>query len=136
MRAALTLVCAAIVALASASHADVAAVWPSLAPGSTLYGRFTQEQYLKGLTAPLKTEGDFVVVPARGIIWRSAQPVRSVTVITAAGMRAIVGDWSALRQDFAVTCSGDRNAWRVILTPLDSASPLAARLTSVVLTGD
>ncbi|MGO9267012.1 MAG: LolA family protein [Candidatus Binataceae bacterium] len=164
MRAALALVCAAIVALASASHADVAAVWPSLAPGSTLYGRFIQEQYLKGLTAPLKTEGDFVVVPARGIIWRSAQPVRSVTVITAAGMRriiddnevqrlasaktpafahmyelldrAIVGDWSALRQDFAVTCSGDRNAWRVILTPLDAAGPLAARLTSVVLTGD
>ena len=163
MRAALSLACAALIALASTGHADVDTVWPSLAPGSTLHGRFIQEQDLRGLTAPLKTVGDFVVVPAVGIIWRSAEPVRSVTVITAAGMRrmvddrevqrlasaqtpafahmyalldrAIVGDWSALRQDFAVAASGDRHAWRVTLTPLRAAGPLAAHLTSVILTG-
>jgi hypothetical protein len=104
-----------------------------------------------------------VVSPELGIIWRSEKPVPSVTVITAAGMRrivdgnevqrlasakipafahfyelldrAIVGDWSAIRQDFAVECTGDRRAWRVILTPLRSTGSLAAWLTSVVLTG-
>ena len=163
MRAAVIFACAAMLALAAPGHAEVAAIWPSLAAGSTLRGSFTQEQYLKGLTAPLKTEGDFVVAPARGIIWRSVEPVRSVTVITAAGMRrilddsevqrlasarmpafarmyelldrAIVGDWSALRQDFAVVSIGDRHAWRVVLTPLHAAGPLATHLTSVILAG-
>ncbi|MGA2411582.1 MAG: LolA-related protein, partial [Candidatus Binataceae bacterium] len=96
-------------------------------------------------------------------IWRSEQPVSSVTVITAAGMRrlvdgkevqrlassripafahlyevidrAMMGDWSALQQDFAVESTGDRHAWRVVLTPLRAGGPLAARLASVVLTG-
>jgi len=153
-----------VLALSSAGHADVAAVCPTLAPGVTLHGRYIQEQYLKGLTAPLKTEGDFVVAPELGIIWRSEQPVRSVTVITAAGMRRIVdgnevqrlasasapafahmyelldrammGDWSAMQKDFTLEYTGDRQAWRVILTPLRSEGPLAARLTSVILTGD
>ena len=163
MRTPVVFALAAVLALVSPGHADVAAVWPTLAPGSILYGRFTQEQYLKGLTAPLKTEGDFVVSPELGIIWRSEKPVPSVTVITAAGIRrivdgnevqrlpsakipafahlyelldrAVVGDWSAMRQDFAVECTGDSRAWRVILTPLRSTGSLAARLTSVILTG-
>jgi hypothetical protein len=166
MRSALVIACVATLALAATGYTQVVAVLPipTLAPGSTLYGRFSQEQHVQGLRAPLITEGDFVVAPARGIIWRSAQPVRSVTVITAAGMRrivddsevqrlasakapafahlyelldrAVVGDWSALQQDFAVQCTGDHQAWRATLTPLRAAGPLAARLKSVILTGD
>lgn len=164
MRAAIIFALAAALALSAPSHADVTAVFPTLTPGVTLHGRYIQEQHLKGLTAPLKTEGDFVVAPNLGIIWRSAQPVHSVTVITAAGMERIVngnevqrlasakmpafahmfesldhammGDWSAMQQDFALEYTGTRQAWRIVLTPLRSAGPLAARLTSIVLTGD
>ncbi|MBF6568208.1 MAG: hypothetical protein IVW54_04940 [Candidatus Binataceae bacterium] len=164
MRAAIIFALAGALALSSPSHADVTAVCPTLTPGVTLHGRYIQEQHLKGLTAPLKTEGDFVVAPNLGIIWRSEQPVRSVTVITAAGMerivngndihrlasakipafahmyelldRAMMGDWSAMQKDFTLEYTGTRRAWRIILTPLRSAGPLAARLTSIVMTGD
>jgi hypothetical protein len=77
MRAAVIFALAAVLALASPGRADITDVCPTLTPGQTLYGRFVQERYLRGLTAPLKTEGDFVVAPALGIIWRSEQPVRS-----------------------------------------------------------
>jgi len=164
MHRAIVFVLAAVLALPSPPHADVASVCPTLGPGVNLYGQFIQEQHLKGLTAPLKTEGSFVVAPDLGIIWRSEQPVHSVTVITAAGMRRIVngnevqrlssarapafahvyellerammGDWSPIEKDFTVEYTGDRQSWRVVLTPLRSEGPLAARLTSVVLTGD
>jgi hypothetical protein len=162
MRAAAFFTLVAILTLAASSRADIGSVCPVLTPGQTLYGRFVQERYLRGLTAPLKTAGDFVVAPAVGIIWRIDQPVPSVTVITAAGMRritdgdvqrlasskvpayahmyaslddAITGNWAALRQDFTVAYTGDRHAWRVILTPLQSAGSLSAHLTSVILTG-
>jgi hypothetical protein len=164
MRVAIVATFVVLLALTSSGHADVSAICPTLTPGQTLYGQFVQEQHLKGLTAPLKTEGDFVVAPEVGIIWRSEQPVNSVTVITAAGMRrtvngsevqriasakipafahlyelidrAMKGDWSAMEKDFALEYSGDRHAWRIILTPLKSQGPLASRLTSVVLVGD
>jgi hypothetical protein len=164
MHRAIVFVLAAVLALPSLAHADVASVCPTLGTGVNLYGQFIQEQHLKGLTAPLKTEGNFVVAPDLGIIWRSEQPVHSVTVITAAGVRRIVngnevqrlpsarapafahvyelldrammGDWSLIEKDFTVEYTGDRQSWRVVLTPLRSEGPLAARLTSVVLTGD
>jgi hypothetical protein len=164
MRLAIAVVLVALLAFAAPGRADVSAICPRLTPGQTLYGQFVQEQHLKGLTAPLRTEGDFVVAPEVGIIWRSAQPVQSVTVITAQGMRrtvngnevqriasakipafahmyelidrAMKGDWSAMEKDFALEYTGDRQAWRIILTPLKSQGPLASRLTSVVLMGD
>jgi hypothetical protein len=136
---------------------------PTLKPDQTLYGRFTQERQLKGLTLPLKTEGDFVLSPRLGLIWRSERPIEVVTVITTGGIRriyngrevqriatarapffahfyemlndALLGDWSGLRRDFAVQPKGSRRAWRLVLKPLKADDPLAARLASVVLSG-
>jgi Outer membrane lipoprotein carrier protein LolA-like len=154
---------AAMLALASASRADVATVCPTLALGVTLYGRFVQERHLKGLGAPLKTIGDFVVAPSLGIIWRSTDPVASVTVITPEGIRrladgkevqriasarfpafaklydaldrAMIGDWSALAKDFTIDCTGDRKAWRVILKPIRAEGPMPARLAWILIAG-
>lgn len=154
---------AAMMALASAGHSDVAAVFPALTPGVTLYGRFVQERHLRGLAAPLKTEGDFIVAPGLGIIWRTEEPVQSVTVITPQGIRrivdgkqvqgfpsakvpffahlydsldrAIIGDWSALQEDFTVACTGDRRAWRIVMIPKRSEGPPATRLAWIVLAG-
>ena len=158
-----TVLFAAMLVFASAGQSDVTAVFPALAPGVTLSGRFVQERHLRGLAAALKTEGDFIVAPGLGIIWRSEQPVSSVTVITSQGIRrivdgnevqrfasakvpafahlydsldlAIMGDWSALKNDFTVVCIGDRRAWRIVLTPKRSEGPPATRLAWIVLIG-
>ena len=165
---------AAIVGLASvclaeattihqAEGATIQTMGPTLAPGQTLSGRFVQERHLKGITSSLKSEGNFVLAPGKGLIWRIEQPIQTVTVITPAGIRQIIngsevqhidsarvpfighfydmlngaltGDWSALRHDFAVKSTGDRKAWRTVLTPQRPGDPVAKFLASIVISG-
>jgi hypothetical protein len=136
---------------------------PILAPGQTLYGHFTQARSLKDVSEPLKSDGNFVLVPAKGLIWRVEHPIQTTTVITAAGIRqiingtevkridaartpaiahfyymldsALVGDWSAMQAEFAVSSTGNRGAWRTVLIPARSDGPTARILASVVITG-
>ena len=136
---------------------------PTLAPGQTLQGRFVQERHLKGLRSTLKSEGNFILAPGKGLIWRIEQPIQTTTVITPAGIRQIIsgsevqkidasrvpfishfydmlngslmGDWSAMRHDFAVNSTGDRNAWRTVLTPLRPDDTIAGMLSSIVIAG-
>jgi hypothetical protein len=136
---------------------------PKLAAGQTLHGRFVQERHLKGLSSTLKSEGNFVLAPGLGLIWRIEQPIQTVTVITPAGIRQIIngsevqhidaarvpfvahfydmlngslmGDWSTMRHDFAVKSTGDRRAWRTVLTPLRPDDPIAGMLSSIVISG-
>jgi hypothetical protein len=136
---------------------------PTLAAGQTLHGRFIQERHLKGLASALKSEGNFILAPGKGLIWRIEQPIQTTTVITPTGIRQIIngnevqhidaarvpfiahfydmlngslmGDWSAMRHDFAVNSTGDRNAWRTVLTPLHPDDPIAGMLASIVIAG-
>jgi Outer membrane lipoprotein carrier protein LolA-like len=136
---------------------------PTLSPGQTLHGRFVQERHLQGLASTLKSSGTFVLAPGKGLIWRIEDPIRTTTVITPAGIRqiingsevqridaarlpfiahfydmlngALMGDWAAMRHDFAVKTTGDRNAWRTVLTPLRPDDPIAGMLTSIVVSG-
>jgi outer membrane lipoprotein carrier protein LolA len=136
---------------------------PSLLPGQSLHGRFVQERHLSGLNAPLTTEGDFLLVPGKGLIWRSAKPFEAATIITPAGIRQIVngtevqslsaarlpfltrfydmvggallGDWSALAKDFSIGKTGNAAAWRIALTPSRADDPVAGQLRSIVVTG-
>ena len=48
---------------------------------------------------------------------------------------ALMGDWTAMRHDFAVETTGDRDAWRTLLTPLRPNDPIAGMLASIVITG-
>ena len=48
---------------------------------------------------------------------------------------ALMGDWTAMRHDFAVETTGDRGAWRTMLTPLRPNDPIAGMLASIVITG-
>jgi hypothetical protein len=139
------------------------AMGPALAPGQTLQGRFVQERHLKGLASTLKSEGSFVLAPGKGLIWRVEQPIQTLTVITPAGIRqfingsevqhieaarvpfiahfydmlngSLMGDWSAMRHDFAVQTTGDRKAWRTVLMPLHPDDPIAGMLASIVISG-
>lgn len=152
----------AAVTLTPVCFAEIA-MGPSLTPGQTLHGRFVQERHLKGLATTLKSEGNFVLAPGKGLIWRIEQPIQTLTVITPAGIRqfingsevqhldaarvpfiahfydmlngSLMGDWSAMRHDFAVNSKGDRQAWRTVLTPLHPDDPIAGMLASIVIAG-
>jgi hypothetical protein len=152
----------AIVALSSVCCAQIA-MGPTLAPGQTLHGRFVQARNLKGISSTLKSEGSFVLAPGKGLIWRIEDPIQTITIITPAGIRqiingnevqridvakvpfiahfydmlngALMGDWTAMRRDFAVQTKGDRLAWRTLLTPVRPDDPIAGMLASIAITG-
>lgn len=156
------IVVVAIVALSSVCFAQVA-MGPTLAPGQTLHGRFVQARNLKGISSTLKSEGTFILAPGKGLIWRIEDPIQTITIITPDGIRqiingsdvqridaakvpfiahfyymldgALMGDWTAMRHDFAVQTKGDRAAWRTLLTPVRPNDPIAGMLASIVITG-
>lgn len=135
----------------------------SLISGQSLHGRFEQTRNLKGISATLKSSGSFVLVPYKGLVWRVEQPIQTITVITREEVRqiingnyvqsieaarvplirhfydmlggALMGDWSALRHDFAVKATGDHEAWHTVLTPLHSDDLITGAISSIVITG-
>lgn len=151
----------AITCLASICFAQP--IGPSLTSDQSLHGRFEQTRNLKGISATLKSSGSFVLVPYKGLVWRVEQPIQTTTVITRKGVRqiingndvqrieaarvplishfydmlggALMGDWSAMRHDFAVKTTGDHHAWRTLLTPLHPDDPITGALSSIVITG-
>ena len=157
------LIAAVAIALLSSVSLAQLAMGPTLAPGQTLHGRFVQARNLKGISSTLKSEGTFVLAPGRGLIWRIEDPIQTVTIITPDGIRqiingtevqridaakvpfvahfydmldgALMGDWTAMRHDFAVQTKGDRVAWRTILTPVRPNDPIAGMLASIVISG-
>ena len=158
-----SLIAAVAIALLSSVCFAQLAIGPSLAPGQTLHGRFEQARNLKGIASTLKSDGTFVLAPGRGLIWRIQDPIQTTTVITPAGIRQIVngsevqrieaakvpfiahfyvmlngalmGDWTAMRHDFSVETTGNRDAWRTLLTPLRPNDPIAGMLASIVISG-
>jgi Outer membrane lipoprotein carrier protein LolA-like len=132
-------------------------------PGTILRGGFVQERRLKGFNAPLRSEGHFVLVPGRGLIWSVERPFAITTVITAAGLvqqvdgsetmrlasaslpflshlydmlgGALSGDWHALETDFSVQRTGDPEHWQVNLTPRRTDDTLAMPFASIAATG-
>lgn len=105
-----------------------------LKPGDVLRGRFVQERHLQGFAKPVRSEGRFVVVPGKGLIWKAETPFAVTTVVTPAGIvqsvggtettrlsadrlpfltrlydmmaGALAGDWRALESTFRITRSG------------------------------
>lgn len=134
-----------------------------LAAGQVLRGRFVQERHLQGFAAPLKSEGQFVLVPGKGLIWRAEMPFAVTTVISAAGLvqtvdgketmrlpsarlpflarlydmlgGALAGDWRALETDFTVARSGDGGAWQVVLTPRTGPDALTTPFRAITAQG-
>jgi hypothetical protein len=157
------LIAAAAIALLSSVCFAQLTIGPSLAPGQALHGRFVQARNLKGIASTLKSDGTFVLAPGIGLIWRTEAPIHTITVITPAGIRQIVngsevqrieatkvpfiahfydmlngalmGDWTAMRHDFSVETTGDRGAWRTLLTPLQPTDPIGGMLASIIITG-
>ncbi len=133
----------------------------SLKGGETLSGQFNQNRYLAGFKAPLKTSGDFYLVPELGLAWIVKKPFTTRLLMTSSSVTQIthgevmqVGnagfaeifakmmhpvlshDWEQLKQSFDVqlrnlTDTGSR--WKVTLTPLDSR--MLSFVTTIVIEG-
>jgi hypothetical protein len=135
-----------------------------IAPGEVLRGAFVQERHLEGFNAPLHSEGHFVLVPGRGLIWHVEKPFDITTIITSAGLvqkvggnetthlasakvpflshlydmlgGALGGDWQALETDFTVERFGDPLHWQVRLTPRKTGDELAMPFASIAASGE
>ncbi|MEA2756038.1 MAG: hypothetical protein QOJ54_2327 [Aliidongia sp.] len=135
----------------------------TIAAGAVLRGGFVQERRLKGFNAPLRSDGHFVLVPGRGLIWSVEKPFAITTVITSAGLvqqvggsetlhlaaarlpllshlydmlgGALGGDWQALNADFKVERSGDAAHWQIHLTPRKTGDALAMPFASITASG-
>lgn len=155
---------ALLLALLAAAPARAQEARPEqLREGQQLRGRFTQERRLQGFSRPLRSEGDFLLLPGRGLLWRSQQPFASTLVITAGGILQIVdgqeamrlpatrapglgrfyevlggalsGDPSRLGQVFRVDWQADAQEWRLGLTPLSADDPALAQVAGIDVVG-
>ena len=134
-----------------------------LTAGDVLHGRFTQERYLTGFEAPLKSTGQFVLAPGRGLIWRVEQPFAVSTAMTDKGVAqfngevemmrvnaaqapfvthmftvlggALSGNLTALERYFQVTTAEDETGWHLLLMPLDAEMAGTMQLSSIEVDG-
>jgi len=147
----------------SATHAAAPSAPQVLVAGEILRGHFVQERQLAGFARPLRSEGSFVLVPGRGLIWHNEKPFNSTTVITAGGIlqlangqeamrlpaaklpglaqlygvlgAALSGNTAPLQQSFAVAQTNDADGWRVELKPLSQSAAAMSQLRRLVLAG-
>ena len=150
-------------ALLLGSVATSAAEPRLLHPGEMLRGRFVQERTLAGFAKPLRSEGRFVLVIDRGLIWQGETPFQSTTVITPAGILQLVngeeamrlpasrlpvltrfyqmlsgalsGDPSGLQQDFRIERGSDGERWQVTLSPARPDDQAMGQIRTIEMSG-
>lgn len=137
----------------------IAQVQQRLASAAVQRGGFQQDKQLAGFAKPLKSQGDYLLVRGKGLIWRTTAPFASQLVLTrdriagGAGMQLdaskepgirvvtqlmlslLDGDLGALQQAFEVQASlvGEKG-WRAALKP--KAAALAQLFSRIELEGD
>lgn len=137
----------------------IAQVQQRLVSAPVQRGAFQQDKQLAGFAKPLKSQGDYLLVRGKGLIWRTTAPFASQLVLTrdriagGAGMQLdaskepgirvvtqlmlslLDGDLGALQQAFEVQASlvGDKG-WRAALKP--KAAALAQLFSRIELEGD
>jgi hypothetical protein len=144
-------------------RATAAEITPqALLPGQILRGHFVQDRQLAGFPKQLRSEGSFVLVPGRGLIWRSEAPFKNITVISRRGIvqtvggketmrlsaaripglgqlydimeAAVSGDTTTLEQAFTIQRTIDAHQWQLLLTP-KSADVSVSQLKSLSVKG-
>ena len=142
--------CFAIILALALSGLDARAeIGQPLRSDELLRGRFIQERTLEGFSAPLRSEGSFVLAPGVGLIWRAETPFAVTTLMTSQGLAqqsdgattldlpasrapfmatlydmlggALAGDWHGLERDFTVVKTEADGKWMLELTPRKSA---------------
>jgi hypothetical protein len=135
----------------------------TLNSGEMLRGRFVQERALAGFAKPLRSEGHFVLINGRGLIWSGESPFKNTTVITAGGILQVVngqeamhlpasrlpvvsrfyevlsgalsGDTRALEHDFTVERSADATRWQLRLSPARPDDPVLGQVRLIAVSG-
>ena len=69
-------------ALASAQEDALSAIQQRLRTAPLLRGGFEQEKSLAGFAKPLKSQGDYLLLRGKGVIWRTRLPFASQLVLT------------------------------------------------------
>jgi hypothetical protein len=134
-----------VIALLMAPPAAAQPATGSIPAGDILRGVFVQERHLQGFGAPIRSSGNFILVPGRGLIWQLEQPFKVTTVITPGTLvqytddvetlrlptrripalgrlydmlsSAMAGDWRDLENDFTVTRQAAGPGQQVTLVP-------------------
>ena len=66
---------------------------------ANVQGAFTQQRYLKSLTQPMTTNGQFVLIPRRGLLWHMQKPFENRRRVRADGIMQWNGkSWVAANQ--------------------------------------
>lgn len=148
----------ALAVLAMPARAQMSA----LPPGTVLRGKFTQQRFLEGFDKPLRTDGLFMLISDRGLIWRATAPFAMLTVMGAGGLvqqaaggatskldsakvpflaklyqvfaAALAGNLDGLSDVFVVTREARQVGWRVRLTPKSGGGP-AMPIRDIVIEG-
>ncbi|MGH7442828.1 MAG: LolA family protein [bacterium] len=104
-----------------------------------VHGRFSQTKKIVGLSRPLYSRGTFALLPGKGLIWRTLEPINAVVVLTpkgvfsldhqsshrlASGTEALAlmnglleGNFKALERSFMVKRESMTDGWSLVLVP-------------------
>lgn len=148
----------AALCLTGALHAlDLQTLAATLQRHTNIQGSFIQERHLQNLPAPLQSQGDFVLVPGKLLLWQMKTPFAVVLRVREDGiaqqtdsgawqstaqnthhialfMAMLAGDLTALEQQFHIRIQGGIDDWHMELTPKDAL--LKQIFTRITLAGD
>ena len=126
-----------------------------------LGGSFTMDRHLDGFDKPLTSNGDFVLSPTKGLVWRTLQPFPGTTILDDHGITRIddqgnrdelargdqfrqfvelisavlAGNWQPLELRFEIAKdTTEQGAWQVILTP-KNGSTIQNQISKITATG-
>ncbi len=83
-------------------HDVLAAIGARLVSAPVLRGQFEQSKTVKGFKHPLLSQGDFLVLRGRGVIWRTRAPVASSLAMTRSRLVSRGADGAVQQQVDAV----------------------------------
>ncbi len=125
---------------------------------NNLQGDFTQQRFLKAMSKPITSTGQFVLVKNQGLLWQMQKPFASQLRVKKEGISQwngsqwvnnqklgqseqinlflglLSGDISALSSQFDLALSGDTKNWTLTLTP--NSLLMKQIFTHIVIGGD
>ncbi|WP_130470308.1 LolA family protein [Candidatus Magnetaquicoccus inordinatus] len=65
---------------------DCSLAAPMIKEGESLRCRFTMNRHLQGFNKPLHSEGSLLLIPGKGLLWKTEQPFSSIVAISSSGI--------------------------------------------------
>ncbi len=87
----------ALIVIANIGFAAVIPKTVALKKGEVLTAKFSQERHLKGFGSPIKSNGQFYLLPKKAVIWSTKSPFESRLTVNDKGILQTVGGRKTLR---------------------------------------